>query len=170
MKSSTTSKAIEIGWYMTIASAISTSSPRVMFTLNFIKYRIANIGSFVLSILPSVNMNSGLFLVKNAVTILSGVGVVSLGHNSGRSGDVLKGLRRQATVASVVVESTGAIDELLLGKSVVLVQVNRFSGFDIAGCREGPAGSALALVFYWRDLVVFAPIPRCWHRLLDALG
>ena len=76
--------------------------------------------------------------------------------------NVLECLGGQSAAASVIVEITGAIDELLLGQTLpvgaILLVADAVVRLEGARRAEGPAGSAMALRFHGGDNALRAPV------------
>lgn len=95
----------------------------------------------------------------NALSVLSSVGVGHVGLNSSGVPDVLKGVRRKSSVASVIVEITGAVDELLLREGdVSSLSEDVPVGLHGSNGGEGPARSARSLIFDGGDDTEVRPL------------
>jgi len=61
--------------------------------------------------------------------------------------DVFKSLGRQPSIASIILEISSTVEQLLLGEALILpLALNVPMGFQGAHSGEGPAGSTTALV------------------------
>lgn len=85
------------------------------------------------------------------IAILSGYTTIIL--------KIFKSMRRKTSIASVVVVGTCAINELLFTKISELTVFHHIVSFQAAHCREGPATSAVALVFNRCNNTLISPVP-----------
>ena len=97
--------------------------------------------------------------VNGAGSILSIVGIGGLSGDTTSSGNILKGVRRQATIAPVVIVVTSAINQLLLSKRVEAAVLDKRVSLEASNSGESPARSAVTLILDRRDTVVVTPIP-----------
>jgi hypothetical protein len=74
-----------------------------------------------------------------ALTVLSSVWVVRLGVKTAVGDDVLEGLIHETTVAALVAEGAGAVNELLLREGNEVASGNSVSTLNRASGGEGPA-------------------------------
>ena len=68
----------------------------------------------------------------------------------------------ETTLATVVVEVAGAIDELLLGKRVEGAVVDEGVSLEGSHGGEGPARAARSLVLDRGDTILGSPVPGVW--------
>jgi len=73
--------------------------------------------------------------------------------------DVLKGVGRKSTTATVVVKITSAINELLFTQVSELVVLNLIVGLYTTNGRESPATTALTLVLDGCNSTNCSPVP-----------
>ena len=81
--------------------------------------------------------------LNSAVVVSSEVRVSILSGNTTGVSDVLEGMGGESTVASVVVEGSSTVNELLLGKGVERSPLNEAVGLKSSNSGEGPARAAL---------------------------
>ena len=68
-------------------------------------------------------------------------------------------MRGQTSIAAVVIEVTGAVDELLLGVGSQATILDQVGALEASNSRECPAGAAAALVLDGADTTVVLPVP-----------
>jgi len=94
-----------------------------------------------------------------AGAVLGGVGVGRFSAESRGVDDILESLVHQTTVAALVAEGSGAVHELLFGEGDgSRVVLNGVVGLNGTGGREGPAGTALALILDGGDFASLDPV------------
>lgn len=96
-----------------------------------------------------------------ALTVLGLVRILGFGDGSVLD-VVVEGVLLETTVASLVTERGGAIDELGLGEGDEGLEVGEVLGLEGTGRGEGPAGSALSLVLDWGDVSLGSPVDGEW--------
>jgi len=65
----------------------------------------------------------------------------------------------KTTVASIVVEGTSAVNQLLFGKRIESSVFDEGGGFKASNSGEGPARSTVSLILDWGDSSNSSPIP-----------
>lgn len=80
---------------------------------------------------------------ENALSVLGSVGISNIGFDSSSISDVFEGVGRKSSFASVVIEITGTINELLLREGEVFTLAEDVPvGLQRSDSGEGPARSA----------------------------
>ena len=105
------------------------------------------------------NLKSKHGILNGAGAILSIVRIGILGGDTSSVVDVLEGVGWETTVAAVVVEVSGAVNELLLSigcKDTVLDKVGALKATDSG---EGPARTTAALIFDGGNSTLVLPVP-----------
>lgn len=92
----------------------------------------------------------------------SSVWVGFFGINSVVGNDVLEGLIHQTTIATHVALSSGAVNQVLFGEGDELFSLQEVDSFDGSSGGEGPARTALSLVFDWGDSSFLSPVDFRW--------
>lgn len=105
--------------------------------------------------------------LDRARIVFGGVWVSSLSADTLRlSCNVLESVRWETTLATMVVEVSGAINELLLGKWSEVLVLQKFVGLESTNGGESPAGTAASLILNWGNTIVISPVPRFWDAHL----
>ena len=65
----------------------------------------------------------------------------------------------KASIATIVFETTSAVNQLLLWISLKCSILNHVKGLKTSSGRKSPAWAAVALIFDWTDTVVVSPVP-----------
>ena len=122
----------------------------------------------LLDVLVAGDGSDVLALLAGAVDSL--VGVLGGGADAAVGEDVLEGGVHEATVAAVVAEVAGAVDELGLGEVEELASGDLDGALNGSVGGEGPAGAALALVLHLVDGTISAPVLGTVGDLAGELG
>jgi hypothetical protein len=94
--------------------------------------------------------------MAGAIDTLVRVGLLSV--NATIVFDVLKCLGWKASAAPEIVVRTSTVNQLLLGKGDVLSSGLSICCLKCSSSAEGPAGTAVGLVFYWANDPVLPPV------------
>ena len=122
-------------------------------------------GSFKLSLITLgdvggvTNLKSKHGILNGAGAILSIVRIGILSCDTSSVVDVLEGVGWETTVAAVVVEVAGAVNELLLSISCKNTVLNKVGALKATNSGEGPARTTAALIFDRGNSTLVLPVP-----------
>ena len=122
-------------------------------------------GSFKLSLITLgdvggvTNLKSKHGILNGAGAILSIVRIGILGGDTSSVEDVLEGVGWETTVAAVVVEAAGAVNELLLSIGCKDTVLDKVGALKTTNSGEGPARTTAALIFDGGNTTLVLPVP-----------